>query len=62
MTEIGKGVECVEVSDGVAGYLRDNPNGQIRFFDLMAYKAAMDTPNKDAAKRIWDQAGREIPR
>lgn len=44
------GAEYMEVSDGVAGYLRDNPKGSDRFFDLMAHKAALEAPNKDAQK------------
>jgi len=44
------GAEFVEVSDGVAGYLRDNPNERDRFFDLMAQKAALEAPNKGAPK------------
>lgn len=44
------GAEFMEVSDGVAGYLRDNPNERERFFDLMAQKAAMEAPSKDTQK------------
>lgn len=46
------GAELMEVSDGVAGYLRDNPNERDRFFDLMAQKAALEAPNKDAQKTL----------
>lgn len=44
------GAEFMEFSDGVAGYLRDNPNERDRFFGLMAQKAAMEAPNNDAQK------------
>lgn len=37
---------CVfEFSDGVAGFLRDNPRGEDRFFEIMARKPDSDIPN-----------------
>ena len=51
------GAETIEISDGVAGYLRDNPNCSDRFFDQMAKKAAMETPNQTPLV-IVNQPGR----
>ena len=48
MVDTVNGAEYVDVSDGVAGYLRDNPNGRERFFHLMAQKAAMEAPGDGA--------------
>ncbi|MEM1046221.1 MAG: hypothetical protein AAGL24_08720 [Pseudomonadota bacterium] len=39
-----------EFSDGVAGFLRDNPRGQDRFFEIMAKKPDSDVPNTLVAR------------
>ncbi len=44
-TEAGIDLDRFEMSDGVAGYLRDNPISSDRFFVLMARKAALEAPN-----------------
>ena len=48
MAETRSETDAFELSDGVAGYLRDNPHSSDRFFNLMAQKAALEAPNKRA--------------